>query len=84
VGLNEIRAVTGFRVYPNPAQEKIIIENISPGLRTFVLYDVQGRQVQQLNVREGARLLMDLSRLPSGIYLLHSGNESIKIMLQGH
>lgn len=82
VGLNEIRAVTGFRVYPNPAQERIIIENISPALRTFALYDVQGRQVQQISVRDGARLMMDLSHLPSGIYLLHSGHESIKIVVQ--
>ncbi|MEN9511750.1 MAG: hypothetical protein RLZZ370_1569 [Bacteroidota bacterium] len=83
VGLKEIQAVAGFRVFPNPANGRIIVENVSPEARNFTLHDVQGRQLQQIQLLTGTRQLMDLGHLPSGIYLLQSGNESIKIMLQG-
>ncbi|MBU6324513.1 MAG: T9SS type A sorting domain-containing protein, partial [Bacteroidetes bacterium] len=84
IGVNEYEKAIGFRVYPNPASGRIIIENQQGGARDFVLYDVQGRRLIQFHLPAGGRRQIELGGLPNGIYLLQSGNEGVKIMLEGH
>jgi hypothetical protein len=83
IGLKEYSQPIGFRVYPNPASGFVIIENQQKGAKDFALYDIQGRSLMQFSLPEGSSRKVELGNLPNGIYLLQSGIEGVKIMLEG-
>jgi len=70
-----------LKVYPNPAKEFITVENLKWLDIDFVeLYDMNGRCVQR--VRSNAPILqMDVASVPSGVYVLRAGNETVKIVV---
>lgn len=71
-------------VYPNPVNNWLTITGLN-GHRSsvLVLYDIQGRQVQQYKTN-AVMLQINVSRLTSGIYMLKvdDSNELIKIIKQ--
>jgi len=84
-------ALTGFSfspengqsimIRPNPAQTLITVEFGSPvpEATTITVYDLRGKELIQKPVPAGIRqVIIDISRLPAGAYLLKGGNgESI-------
>ena len=71
-----------FRVYPNPAQDYIVVENHSQEQNaTFVLYDVVGRQV--LSVISHNQSVVSVEHLPSGVYLYQFLNSQNQIVAYG-
>jgi hypothetical protein len=71
-----------FRVYPNPAQDHLVIENNSlEKSATFVLYDVLGRQV--LSVVSHHQSVVPVEHLPSGVYLYQFLNPQNQIVAYG-
>ncbi len=67
-----VRPVGGVRVYPNPASEFLVVAFGKPLPEgSIVLFDLMGRQVlRESFTDESQQLVLDVSRLPSGIYLL--------------
>jgi len=59
----------GFKVYPNPTQQKITIESLTKEPLDIVIYDVTGRKVFTQNMVGGKKVL-DISDLPAGSYIL--------------
>ena len=76
VGVDDAGSSAGMlAVYPNPAQDKVFLsEEISVPSR---VYNAQGQCV--LQVPAGARCI-DIKTLPQGVYILHLGNRSAKIV----
>ena len=73
---------TFFSIYPNPAQDYIVIENHSQEQNaTFVLYDVVGRQV--LSVVSHNQSVLPIEHLPSGVYLYQFLNPQNQILAYG-
>ena len=71
-----------FMVYPNPAQDYLVIENNSQEQNaTFVLYDVLGRQV--LSVISHNQSVVPVEHLPSGVYLYQFLNPQNQIVAYG-
>ncbi len=65
---------TSLKVYPNPAQGSVTIENREP-LQSVSLMDASGRLLSQLFPEGRTRCTIDLAGHPSGIYLLEIWDE---------
>jgi hypothetical protein len=73
---------TFFSIYPNPAQDHLVVENNSlEKSATFVLYDVVGRRV--LSVISHNQSIVSVEHLPSGVYLYQFLNPQNQIVAYG-
>jgi type IX secretion system substrate protein len=70
---------TDFKVYPNPAKDKLFIQ--SQKLATFILADASGKIFLTMNVN--GNYTADVSQLSAGIYYLRNtnSNKSEKIIV---
>jgi hypothetical protein len=60
-----------FHIYPNPFQHELMIDlRDAKNPCNIIVYDSQGRMVEQVQQSNTARL-MDLSHLSSGLYTVH-------------
>lgn len=67
-----------FKIYPNPATDKINVSGISD-ISNASVYDLNGRKILETelsNVNSG----IDLSNLPFGVYLLKIQDETFKFV----
>lgn len=65
---------TEWTVFPNPVtgREELNIQSAA-GNASFVLYDMEGRQLTSIKQTEGGGLLrLSLAGLPKGVYVLHN------------
>lgn len=67
-GIPPINA-TGMRLYPNPAQQLLQIELISPVQGTYTITDVQGRSVKSGELR-GSKVSVPVQDLGAAVYLV--------------
>ena len=71
-----------LEVFPNPARGFLSIEGAPDELSSFTFYDVVGKDVTaQVHViyRDDFQIQLDISRLPRGVYLLKTKNETRKV-----
>lgn len=75
VGLeeNELK----FKLYPNPAESVVIIENPSTEKAEVSLFNSLGQKVLKVN-SENAKIQLDISELPSGMYYVRICSQSIE------
>ena len=74
--------VTPLEVYPNPTKGPLSIEGAPDELTSFTFYDVTGKDVTgqvRLIERTEFRIRVDISKLPRGVYLLKTENETVKV-----
>jgi hypothetical protein len=62
--------ITGFRVYPNPARNFLIIEYEGAKVSTCSLLNMSGQTALRFSLDPGGSTRIDVSGLPPGIYLL--------------
>lgn len=60
-------------VFPNPFQEKLILNGIGNKMCTWSVFDITGKKVYEIN-SEYDKLELDLSFLEKGAYILKSDN----------
>ncbi|HEV7783044.1 MAG TPA: T9SS type A sorting domain-containing protein [Chitinophagaceae bacterium] len=61
---------TKLTVYPNPAQNQLLVSNLDPAeYDRMTIYTVQGVKLQQQSINSTTGK-MNISRLPDGLYLL--------------
>ena len=65
--VEEIATTDFVKVYPNPTTDKLII--VSKNIQKSILYNVSGQSVLESDRNE-----LNVSELPTGIYLLHTTN----------
>jgi len=58
-----------FRLYPNPANDRIFIESES-GISKLILYNFIGTKVREYDIENKTSLTIDNLKLSSGLYLL--------------
>ena len=61
---------TILAAYPNPAEEVLNIVGLTGTVGTLRITDALGRTVLELGSTEGSRVVLDVSALPAGPYLL--------------
>ncbi|MFN6380563.1 MAG: Ig-like domain-containing protein [Flavobacteriales bacterium] len=76
----ELSSNIEWSVYPNPAREVLNVEVAMSGKKNFVLYDMNGRIVQEI-ISSDQRLTFNLSNLAAGDYVLRvfDGNDLSQI-----
>lgn len=75
-GIDNVQSAT-CHVYPNPTQEKLVIEN-AEGEKVYI-FDINGRLLQTANLQNGNATL-NVSSLPIGEYLLHLNTQTVKFI----
>lgn len=80
---NSIEINTSFKVYPNPSNDIISIENLSSKIQELHIYDVRGVLLKTLYIEANSLLKLDISGFSSGIYFMKTEEGStIKIVKQ--
>ena len=69
----DIKSINHIKIYPNPTKGAITISNIQNiELSSIKIYNVLGRLVKQIDVKQGlSKLNANLANLNKGIYLLN-------------
>ena len=71
-----------FSVFPNPTKGPLIVEGSPDELASLSLYDIEGKDMTaQVDIlsRSDFQIQLDISKLPRGIYLLKTENETVKV-----
>lgn len=66
-------------LYPNPAVNHIVLENLSVGKNTIEIYSVAGDQVLSVRSSGGSQTL-DVSTLSKGLYVLKVKGQILRFM----
>lgn len=76
---NKVFDSSSFLVYPNPAENILNIDTSNQFIKSYAIYDNQGRIVKDSRLNSGVNFTIDISNLQSGIYLLkiNSSDKSI-------
>ena len=72
VGIPTVNFPAHIRVYPNPTSGSVVVQHESAIIERVTVTDLYGRTVAAFTVND-YQTDIDLSRLPSGIYLLKIG-----------
>jgi len=77
LGLNNVNE-NAFQVYPNPTNSVLTVEGEISDNKSFTVYSVNGKKLQEGNITHSQRTI-DLSNLAPNIYYLKIGNQTIKV-----
>lgn len=83
VSTKNIAADTEFKLYPNPANNKLTIDfgHALANDRQVAITDISGKVIStQLITKNSTVFTFDLSTLPQGVYMLKSGASAAKFM----
>jgi hypothetical protein len=81
VGIVEKKNASSLSVYPNPTTGQLKIENGGKlAIDNMKIFDIYGRNVYSFNYTPVHSFSIDISHLPTGIYFLWVGNETVKIL----
>jgi hypothetical protein len=69
-GINILPEISDFRIFPNPADETLIIFSIHTNPVVTRLYNSSGMQIREFYLEPGQNILT-ISELPEGIYFLN-------------
>lgn len=76
VGTEE-NAASKLQILPNPSYNQVIIKNLSGNCQGRI-YTLDGRMVKAFEASEG--LMLDISDLSEGMYLLNIDGQTLKLM----
>ena len=66
--INDIRKYSALNVYPNPANESIVVKDVKVGKLSLI--DFQGKVLNSFNVNEIQNIELNTTQLQNGYYLL--------------
>lgn len=72
VGLNTIGGNDQLTLHPNPVKDQLTVAIPSNAIYTITITDVGGRESGITSVTGYGELLIDVSSLPEGMYILHA------------
>lgn len=86
VGLNPVPVELMARIYPNPANTYLILENQESQALKYLIYSSSGQAVLEGQIDSKSDSRIDLTELPNGSYLLktrtHSSSKEFKFIKQ--
>lgn len=77
--IDDVQSATTCRVYPNPTQDMLIIDNAN--CEKAYIFDLNGRLLQTTPISE-ERTSINVTSLPQGDYLLLLNNQTVKFIKQ--
>lgn len=82
LGVNSISNAGNIRVWPNPSNGPVYINNTSAQAAIFSLYDITGRKVDEGKLAKGTTT-MNLTGMPAGIYIYSIQDEESTVIKTG-
>ncbi len=80
ISVPSVPAPEGFSVSPNPADGRVFITSHATGFPVRgAVTDITGRPVRTFSL--SGQITLDVSDLPSGLYLLRAGSSSVRLMV---
>ncbi len=67
---DEVKALDGLKIYPNPASDKVHIRIPEIQLESVRILDPLGRQVKEIKMKASSDIEVPVADLPAGIYFL--------------
>ena len=77
--VDDVQAATTCRVYPNPTQDMLIIDNAN--CEKAYIFDLKGQLLQTTPI-DSEHTLINVTSLPQGDYLLLLNNQTVKFIKQ--
>ena len=78
-----IKISENINIYPNPANEELMIDNRSPETKKFIIYNSVGQAMSQLQIGKDQREILNTTTFPAGIYFIRGEKgESGKFVIQ--
>ncbi|MDR1974663.1 MAG: T9SS type A sorting domain-containing protein [Bacteroidales bacterium] len=77
----ELTVLDGIKVYPNPVADGVFTITTSAFNDSYVLVDVTGKTVRKGRLSSYGFAKVDVRGLPSGVYILRIGSETVKVVL---
>lgn len=76
-GIDNAEIAATCRVYPNPTQDRLVIQNAH--CETAYIFDMDGN-LMQTNTINGEYALINVTSLPKGNYILLLGTQTVKFI----
>jgi hypothetical protein len=76
VGVNTILAQFGINVFPNPANDFVVITGKLDINFVVTVYDLQGKQILSNSMVQGQNYMLDITNLKAGYYMLEIVNKA--------
>ena len=67
------------RVFPNPFEDKLIIESSFQGTQNYALYSILGEHILSGSIQSGSKNI-NLESIPDGLYILKVRDQSLKVV----
>ena len=81
--INPVKISESIKLYPNPANEELMIDNRSPETKKFIIYNSVGQAMTQLQIGKDQREILNTTAFPAGIYFIRGEKgESAKFVIQ--
>lgn len=77
----EKTTLKSLNAYPNPARDKLIIENLIQTEVSATLLSTTGQLISKFEIEPKAKLEFDCSNLPVGLYILQTSTMSFKLLI---
>lgn len=81
-GIEDADALLGASIYPNPTSDMLQVETSISQLNAIVMTDLAGRVVLEEDNLDTMRYQLDLSGIPSGMYILTLNNAIAKRVIK--
>lgn len=75
IGINNIEAEFGIKVFPNPAQNFVTLTGKLTDNLTVTIYDLQGKQITTHAMVQASNYMLDITNLKPGYYMLEVNNK---------
>jgi len=82
VGIAETKRVIPLRIYPNPTngQLTIVMNDEQLTMNNVEIYSTMGQKLQSITVNPQSEIVIDVSHLASGMYLLKVENKMVRFV----
>lgn len=69
--MNSMESKESFTLFPNPARNNIQLSFVNNQTGTIKVYNSIGSKVYELNVENESQVILNISSIPSGIYIMN-------------
>jgi len=80
LGIVETHCNASLRIYPNPTNGQLTIDNGELTIENVEVYNIVGQKLQSKIVNLQSKIEIDVSHLASGLYFLKVDNKTFKII----
>jgi hypothetical protein len=78
--ISSVKEISEIRVFPQPADNFIYIENLETTVGQLALYDMFGTMIRSIEIQEG-KATISTEDIPSGIYIMRMSTGNIPITI---